>query len=532
MIESEGFCQSSSPCESEAGMAGRKPADGVGLQADSLRALVESPVTSWFLADRERFLDFNHGFVLLAGYGRTELAALAPNRLFPHQWSHHPSTTDGEPFLHFPLAKGDQGEFPFPTGGWNEVAGSLLTLIDKGEMPAKREAPCFSFETRITTKFGTERWVAVKAAPFARADRQAFLAHVVDITSYKEREEALRRSEMRYRKVFEFAPDAIFIHDPQGSGLDGNQEAFSLLGGSSQDKAPDLLTVMESLHEDDKARFPEIQKQTLERGEYRGEFRAYKKDGQIIDIETRVKVADIGSETVVIAITRDISERKRMEEQIRNSLQEKEMLLREIHHRVKNNMQIISTLLKLQLRNAHDEKTRALFRESQNRILSMAMIHEKLYQSEGLLKINLNDYIGDLAEESLASFGTDGAVVALRKEVDDIVVGLDAAIPCGLIVIELLSNALKYAFPDKRAGEIVIALHAIGGNRYQLTVSDNGVGLPPHLDIGSLKSLGLRLVSDLARYQLEGELELLGDSGTTVTVRFQERLAAGEHQYA
>lgn len=261
-------------------------------------------------------------------------------------------------------------------------------------------------------------------------------------------------------------------------------------------------------------------------------MRAYKKDGRIIDIETRVKVADIGSETLVIAITRDISERKRMEEQIRNSLQEKEMLLREIHHRVKNNMQIISTLLKLQLRNAHDEKTRALFRESQNRILSMAMIHEKLYQSEGLHKINLNDYIGDLAEEALASFGTDGAAVALRKEVEDIVVGMDAAIPCGLIVIELLSNALKYAFPDKRPGEIVIALHAIGSNRYQLTVSDNGVGLPPHLDIGGLKSLGLRLVSDLARYQLEGEMELLNEGGTTVHVRFQERLPAEEPRYA
>lgn len=533
MSESEEFCQSSSRCESEMGMAGREPADGIGLQADRLRALVESPVTAWFLADGERFLDFNHGFELLTGYGRTGLAALAPNRLFPHQWSRHPSPTDGEPFSHPPLANGGQGEFPFPAGGWSEVADTLLTLLTTDEIPASREALSYSFETRLTTKVGTERWIMVKAGPFAHSDRRALLAQAVDITSYKEREEALRRSEMRYRKVFEFAPDAIFIHDTEGRGLDGNPEAFNLLGGSSQkDKAPDLLTVMESWHEEDKARFPEIQKQTIERGEFRGEFRAYKKDGRIIDIDTRVKVADIGSETLVIAITRDISERKRMEEQIRNSLQEKEMLLREIHHRVKNNMQIISTLLKLQLRNAHDEKTRALFRESQNRILSMAMIHEKLYQSEGLHKINLNDYIGDLAEEALASFGTDGAVVALRKEVEEIVVGMDAAIPCGLIVIELLSNALKYAFPDKRPGEIVIALHAIGSNRYQLTVSDNGVGLPPHLDIGGLKSLGLRLVSDLARYQLEGEMELLGEGGTTVNVRFQEHPAAGEHQYA
>jgi PAS domain S-box-containing protein len=239
----------------------------------------------------------------------------------------------------------------------------------------------------------------VTATSIEHAKKHALLGLVVDITGYKDREESLWRSEMRYRTVFEYAPDAFIIHDPEGRAIDANPEALKMFGGSSRDEMIGLLSVLETWCEEDRARFAEIREQTFKYGEWRGEAKGYRKDGQVIDFDTRVKVADIEGETVVIAITRDITERKRMEQQIRNALLEKETLLREIHHRVKNNMQIISTLLKLQLRNTDDEKTRALFRESQNRILSMAMIHEKLYQSEGLHKINLNEYIGDLAVE-------------------------------------------------------------------------------------------------------------------------------------
>jgi two-component sensor histidine kinase len=227
---------------------------------------------------------------------------------------------------------------------------------------------------------------------------------------------------------------------------------------------------------------------------------------------------------VVIAIARDITERKNMEEQLRQALKEKETLLREIHHRVKNNMQIISTLLKLQMRNAGDEKTRAMFRDSQNRILSMAMIHEKLYQSEGLHRIDLKDYIIDLAREVFTSFGDLSAGINLTTEINEIALGLDTAIPCGLIIIELLSNALKYAFPpDHGEGEIFIGLRSEDQGWFGLTVSDNGVGLPADLIIDRLKSLGLRLVSDLARYQLDGDMRISREQGTRVYVRFKEK---------
>jgi two-component sensor histidine kinase len=241
-------------------------------------------------------------------------------------------------------------------------------------------------------------------------------------------------------------------------------------------------------------------------------------------MDSHVKVADIGGQKVVIAIARDITERKQMEEQLRRALREKETLLREIHHRVKNNMQIISSLLKLQMRNAADEQTRAMFRESQNRILSMAMIHEKLYQSEGLHRIDLKDYIDDLAREVVISFGEMVAGIVLKTDIEEITLGLDTAIPCGLIIIELLSNALKHAFPPHRGeGEIFIGLRPEGQGWLGLTVRDNGAGLPADMEINALKSLGLRLVADLARYQLGGDLNISRDNGTAIYVRFKEK---------
>jgi two-component sensor histidine kinase len=155
----------------------------------------------------------------------------------------------------------------------------------------------------------------------------------------------------------------------------------------------------------------------------------------------------------------------------------------------------------------------------------MAMIHEKLYLSEGLHRIDLKDYVVDLVREVFTSFGDLADGITLKTEVDEIALGLDTAIPCGLIIIELLSNALKYAFPTQCGDDrkIFIGLSSEAGGRYGLTVSDNGVGLPAEVEIHRLPSLGLRLVDDLARYQLDGELNLSREQGTRVHVSFKEK---------
>lgn len=454
--------------------------------SDLWQAIVETTATALFIINEGRVLYANPAFETLTGYSTAELGERGIFHLFP------------EP---------------------SEAAAHLRSVFSG-------QAPGSWYETEITTPNAERRWVAVALAP-VNLPTPAFLGTISDLTDYKKREEALRQSELRYKTVFEMAPDIIYIYDPDGPVIDQNEAAFWMFG-VSREEAVGKTGIFTQLPEEEKAGFAQIREQTLRHGEWRGELRVKRDLGQSKEsfiMDSHVKVADIGGQKVVIAIARDITERKNMEEQLRQALREKETLLREIHHRVKNNMQIISTLLRLQLRNAADDRTRALFRESQNRILSMAMIHEKLYLSEGLHRIDLKDYITDLAREVVTSFGDLAAGVTLKTEVDEIALGLDTAIPCGLIIIELISNALKYAFPGDRGGdrEIFIGLSSEAGGRYGLTVSDNGVGLPADLEIPRLPSLGLRLVSDLARYQLDGELNISREQGTRVYVRFKQK---------
>ncbi|MCK4417131.1 MAG: hypothetical protein KAV99_03080, partial [Candidatus Latescibacteria bacterium] len=226
----------------------------------------------------------------------------------------------------------------------------------------------------------------------------------------------------------------------------------------------------------------------------------------------------------------DITERKRAEEQIKASLKEKEILLKEVHHRVKNNLQVISSLLRLQSGYVKDKESLEMFRESCDRVRSMALIHEKLYQSEELSRVDFAKYIQDLTDHLFRSYGANSEAIRLKINVVDGLLGIDTAIPCGLIINELVSNSLRYAFPEGREGKICIDLRsdlpaapsdtaAQRGNKFTLIVSDNGVGLPKDLDFRNTKSLGLELVNTLAD-QLRGTIELDRSGGTAFKIRF------------
>ena len=201
------------------------------------------------------------------------------------------------------------------------------------------------------------------------------------------------------------------------------------------------------------------------------------------------------------------------EQKLRGSLAEKEVLLTEIHHRVKNNLQIVSSLLYLQSRKTSDDQVLSVLRESQTRVRSMALIHEKLYQCEDLANINLGDYIRSLTSYLLNSYGVASHMVKLKINVESAPLGLDRAIPCGLIINELVSNALKYAFPQGRRGEIFVNLLRDGDGKLVLMVKDDGVGLPEDLDIADTPSLGLQLVNTLVK-QLDGTIEVGRKDGT------------------
>lgn len=201
------------------------------------------------------------------------------------------------------------------------------------------------------------------------------------------------------------------------------------------------------------------------------------------------------------------------------SLREKDVLLREIHHRVKNNMQILSSLIRLQTRRAESKELREVLAESEARIRSMGLLHEKLYQSDSVSSIEVEGYLRSLTNELLRL--NTRKKVDLKLVVHGIQMGLDTALPCGLIVTELVSNSMKYAFPDDRAGTILVTVSKDAEGEYSLIVWDNGIGVPADFDISKAKSLGLRLVTMLSA-QLNGTLHVSGQRGTRVEIRFKE----------
>jgi len=219
------------------------------------------------------------------------------------------------------------------------------------------------------------------------------------------------------------------------------------------------------------------------------------------------------SEHIAMAINR-----KRAEEKIKASLKEKDVLLKEIHHRVKNNMQIISSLIRLQSRDVEDEKAQRIFEISQNRIRSIALIHETLYQSEDLSQIDFSNYIRRLTTHLLSVYRPDGTMHRLNLDVPEVLLDINRAIPCGLIINELVSNVMKHAFPLDKRGEIYVRFAEADGV-FTLVVKDNGEGFPDGLDFRTTDSLGLQIVSDLVQ-QLEGEIRLEKEEGTAFIISF------------
>ncbi len=238
------------------------------------------------------------------------------------------------------------------------------------------------------------------------------------------------------------------------------------------------------------------------------------------ELEVRVQERTAALAQANAALHLEVAERKRAEEMVRASLQEKEVLLKEIHHRVKNNLQIISSLLSLQSVYTDDEQMLAMFVESQNRIRSMALVHERLYQSSNLGQIEFGGYIRQLSRQLLITYQPTLGQVELKVDAQPgVALPIDEAVTCGLILNELVSNALKHAFPDGRPGEVCVAVSMEDGERVILKVSDDGVGFPEAFDFRNTESLGMQLVNTLV-HQLDGTVELDRQGGTALQIEF------------
>jgi PAS domain S-box-containing protein len=343
------------------------------------------------------------------------------------------------------------------------------------------------------------------------------------IINRRQSTDALRKSEEKYRTIIENMEEGYYEVDLEGNFTFFNDSLCKSLGYSRDELMG--MNNREYMDKDTAKRVYEIFSNVYRTGhaEEFYEWEIIRKDGKIAVHAGSVSLIRDSSGGVVgfRGVVRDITEWKRAEEQIRLSLREKEIMLQEIHHRVKNNMQVISSMLGLQKKYIQDEKDLELFSDSQNRIRSMAIVHEKLYRSQDLAQIDFADYTRDLVHHLIQFYAKKKTSIDVHVEFESIYFGIDIAIPCALIVNELISNSLKHAFPNGRKGEIYVNITEDAGT-YILNVGDNGIGFTGQKDFRNTESLGLQLVDAFVR-QLKGTISLNQDGGTSFSITFKDK---------
>jgi PAS domain S-box-containing protein len=388
------------------------------------------------------------------------------------------------------------------------------------------------------------RYVEILASPLhdSGGNMTGIIESMRDITERERAAEALRESEEKFRSLAEQSPNMIFINQG-GRVVYVNKRCEEIMGYTKDEFYSPYFDFLAIIASESKELVNESFKKHMAGEEVDPyEYTLITRDGKHLDAIITTKLISYGGESAILGIITDISERKRMEDNLRRyvtelekysaelaqsdglikaSLEEKEILMREIHHRVKNNLAVISSLLNLQSAQIKDEEARDIFKETQNRVKSMSMIHERLYRSADLKNVNFSEYIRTLATQLFSSYEATGERVKLSINVPDMSVDVNTMIPCGLIMNELVSNALKHAFPGERDGRLKIEVFHEGG-MYTLSVKDNGVGVPPDLDIHSTRTLGMQIINSLTR-QLGGTVELVREGGTEFRITFREK---------
>lgn len=335
------------------------------------------------------------------------------------------------------------------------------------------------------------------------------------IEKRKEMEDTLRDSEEYLKKIFSTIQAGIMIIDEKTHTIvDLNEIACNLIGASKEEIVGEKCHQYVCPSSEGKCPISDLN-QIVDNDEHI----LLDVRGRIIPVIKTVVPARLKGRRCFIESFIDITDRKKFENELKTSLKEKEVLIQEIHHRVKNNLQIISSLLNLQKSYVDDEESIDVLKESQNRVMSMAMIHEMLYQSKDLAQISFSGYIQRLVSDLLNSYGVKNTI-KLVMNVEEIFLNIETAVPSGLIVSELVSNALKYAVPEGKTGELLVDLHS-NNEEFELIISDNGVGFPENLDFRNTKSLGLQLVNSLVD-QLDGSIELDRTHGTKFIIKFKE----------
>ncbi|MBW4620736.1 MAG: PAS domain S-box protein [Cyanosarcina radialis HA8281-LM2] len=426
----------------------------------------------------------------------------------------------------------DRGYLTFLNPAWAEITGypiadSLNTPILDYIYPSDRQQarelfqqlitgqkPDCRCEHRYVTQTGRVGWLEVYAQPILDRDRQIVGAFgtLNDISDRHQTQEVMQRQ----LAAVEAAIDGIAIFNVDSEFIYINQAHWEMFGYKS---AEELLgkTWRELYRPDEIDRFEKYVFPILwQQGRWRGEATGKRADGQTFAEEVSLTLLENGH---LICVCRNISKRKQAEAQLKTSLQEKEVLLKEVHHRVKNNLQVIDSLFRHQCRSSEDPKLIQTLRECQNRVMSMALIHEKLYQSKDLDNIIFCDYVQSLLANLLEIYTKNVNAPELHIKVECVKLDISTSLNCGLIINELVSNCFKYAFPHGDGGEIEVQFTRDLEDRCMLKVKDNGVGMPADFDLENLRSLGLKIVKILTK-QLDGEIKVNSENGTEFLITF------------
>ena len=350
------------------------------------------------------------------------------------------------------------------------------------------------------------------------------LEEVIEHSKRKMAEEALINSHRQLLEAQKIGHIGSWELDISTNKMRCSAEFYNIMGTDPSKLGDGYSAIIELIHPEDR---PMVEKSILNAIElhesFAHDYRILKSDGSVRILSSKGLVINetSGAAPRLVVTEQDITEQKVAEEKIRSSLKEKEMLLAEIHHRVKNNLQVISSLLRLQSRFIEDDASIEIFKETQNRVRSIAILHEKLYQSEDLAKIKIDEYVKLLAEDLLYFYELENSKVEMNINVEEVYLNIETAIPCGLMIDELVSNSLKYAFKPGENGIIAIELHSNEDGRFTLKVSDDGVGIPETVDPENSETFGMQLIKYLSN-QLKAEMELDRTDGTKFKLEFNE----------
>ncbi len=403
-------------------------------------------------------------------------------------------------------------------------------------------------------KDGSPAQVIVAGSPIVRAgELLGVMATYTDLGELKSAEEALRRSEARYRSLFEDSPISLweedwsqvkaYVDDLRNRGvadlasyleehpddvrrfpnwvevLDVNRASLELYGARSKEE---LITSLGSVLSPESVPAHVDSLLAIAQGRTRFEHEIVNRtlwgERKLVHVTVQVVPGYESTWGKVLVSLVDITARERAEAEVQASLQEKEMLLREVHHRVKNTLQIVSSLLYLQSEQAGAGSAREVLQNSRDQVRSMALVHEKLYRSEDLARVDFSEYVSGLRTSLVQTYGAASRGIEVEVDVDAVLLDADLATPCGLIINELVSNALKHAFTGRDRGEVGIGFYA-DGDQYVLTVHDDGTGLPEDVDLQRPESLGLQVVASLVQ-QLDGTVQVDRQRGSRYTISF------------